>query len=260
MGWNENTRKQQVGLIAIAAIALVSLTSLFVVEPIAQDLSYHAFKDGRTLFGIPNFWNVVSNAPYLFAGLWGMRLLMLNRLTLVPELKVAYWIFCVGVAWVCFGSGYYHWSPDNHTLVWDRLPMTVAFMAFFAIILSEFIQERLGKVLLYPMLLLGAASVFYWQYTEGQGAGDLRPYAIVQFMPMLMIPVILLCFKGKFDRVSAYWWMIAAYAAAKVFEHFDGGFYDLLIVMSGHSIKHVISAVGVFVLVAGWQKRVGLRG
>ena len=37
-------------------------------------------------------------------------------------------------------SRYYHWKPTNATLVWDRLPMTLAFMTVFAIM----IDERLG--------------------------------------------------------------------------------------------------------------------
>ena len=56
-------------LIAIAVVACVA--TLF-VPPVAQDLAYHDFADQRTLLGIPNFWNVVSNVPFFFIGLLGI--------------------------------------------------------------------------------------------------------------------------------------------------------------------------------------------
>jgi hypothetical protein len=58
-----------VGLAAVAAGVL------FLLPPIPQDLRYHEFADHRTVWGIPNFWNVVSNLPFLLVALWGLRAL-----------------------------------------------------------------------------------------------------------------------------------------------------------------------------------------
>jgi len=33
---------------------------------------YHQFADQRELFGIPNFWNVVSNLPFIAVGAVGL--------------------------------------------------------------------------------------------------------------------------------------------------------------------------------------------
>jgi hypothetical protein len=46
---------------------------LLLLPPIPQDQSYHQFADQRTIFGIPNFWNVVSNLPFLAVGAAGLR-------------------------------------------------------------------------------------------------------------------------------------------------------------------------------------------
>jgi len=46
-----------------------------VLPPIAQDPHYHAFADGRTLHGVPNFWNVISNIPFFLVALYGIRAL-----------------------------------------------------------------------------------------------------------------------------------------------------------------------------------------
>ncbi|MEJ7830980.1 MAG: hypothetical protein WKF91_22430, partial [Segetibacter sp.] len=29
-----------------------------------------------------------------------------------------------------FGSGYYHWQPNNETLVYDQIPITIVLMSF----------------------------------------------------------------------------------------------------------------------------------
>src|SRR4029077_7804963 len=57
------------GLVVIfLGLAAASLAALLLLPPILQDQSYHRFADERTLFGIPNFWNVVSNVPFIAVG------------------------------------------------------------------------------------------------------------------------------------------------------------------------------------------------
>jgi hypothetical protein len=50
--------------------------------------------------------------------------------------------FFAGVGLTAFGSAYYHLEPTNDRLLWDRLPMTVAFMGLFAAVLSERVRLR----------------------------------------------------------------------------------------------------------------------
>lgn len=246
--------KNKIGKTLITLISLIAIIGIFFVKPIEQDLNYHNFIDGNEILGIPNFWNVVSNLPFLIIGVLGM--IKLKHLQIIPELGIAYWILFFGVAMVAFGSGYYHLDPSNHTLVWDRLPMTVAFMSLFAIIISEFINARKGALLLFPLLLVGVASVFYWQWTESNGVGDLRFYALVQFLPILLIPIMLLSYKSKFSRTDGYWKLLLAYVAAKVLEFYDSEIFELLGgIVSGHSIKHVAAAVGMHILLVSYSKR-----
>jgi hypothetical protein len=49
-------------IVGLAALALVAAIFL---PPVPQDLRYHSFADRRTLWGVANFWNVVSNLPFL---------------------------------------------------------------------------------------------------------------------------------------------------------------------------------------------------
>jgi hypothetical protein len=172
------------------------------------------------------------------------------------KLRSAYLTFFVGMGLVALGSGYYHLDPSNETLVWDRLPMTVAFMAFCSIIAGERLSVQLGVSSLWPLVFLGFLSVFYWDYTEGLGRGDLRPYAVVQFLPGILIPMILLMFESRFSDNRYYWAMLGCYAFAKVTEAMDQQIFELLGQFSGHSLKHLLAALGGAIFCRALVKRV----
>ena len=247
--------KQNLAKNLIIFFSILAIATLFFIEPIKQDLSYHNFIDTQAKLGIENFWNVVSNVPFLIVGIMG--LIQLKRMKIIVEIGIAYRFMFFGVGLVAFGSGYYHLAPSNETLVWDRLPMTIAFMSLFAIVISEFINERAGALLLAPLLLIGIASVFYWQWTESNGVGDLRFYALVQFLPIILIPIILLLYPPKFINVTGYWWLLLAYVIAKILEYYDAEVFELFNhSISGHSIKHVAAAMGMLLLLNNYKSRI----
>jgi hypothetical protein len=231
--------------LAILAATAAILVALFVfVPPIPQDPAYHEFADGRAMLGVANFWNVMSNLPFLVIGLWGIvYLLRHSHQVCLPGLELAYLVFFTGIFLTAFGSGYYHLVPANEPLVWDRLPMTIGFAGLFAIILGEFVSPAIGRAVVIPLLLLGVASVEYWAWTENQGAGDLRLYAVVQFLPMMLIPVILLTHRPATGSARYYWFMILFYVLAKLAEQLDVAIFSAGGLMSGHSIKHLFAAM-----------------
>ncbi len=242
---------------ALLAVSLFAIIAVFVfVDPYPQPQAYHVFADDRTLLGIANFWKVATNAVFLMPGIAGLWILgSRNHPGILPGLFPAYHFLFLGVLLTAFGSGWFHLAPDNNTLFWDRLPMTIAFMSLVAIIVGEHVSESLGKRLLWPLLTIGAASVFYWAYSESQHAGDLRLYGLVQFLPMLLIPAVLLMYRSVFDQTRFIWIVFAWYALAKVFEQLDATLYGFGEIISGHSIKHVCAAIGPIVLIYGGAKR-----
>jgi hypothetical protein len=237
-------------------IILIGCIAATLVKPVAQDINYHLFADDRTILSIPNFWNVVSNIPLILIGGAGILFFLYhhkNKTFTSPTLN--YFIFFFGVFLAGFGSIYYHLHPNNETLVWDRLPMTIAFMSFFSIIISEYIDERKGKLLLLPLLLIGAESVLYWQYTESIGKGDLRAYAMVQFFPMLLITLIMILFKSNNKYAYYIWLMLPAYVFAKIFESCDVFMFHSVNVLSGHTLKHFTAALAPTFFLMGIHKR-----
>jgi hypothetical protein len=254
-----SNNKERLGYALIIVTAMLTLWVVMTQGPIPQDADYHLFVDERVVWSIPNFWNVVTSIPFAIVGLLGLaKLSTPGKLKFLHENTTAYILLFVGTLLVSFGSAYYHLEPNNQTLVWDRLPMSIAFMALFSIVISEFLSVRSGKALLLPLILTGMLSVAYWHFGESRGNGDLRFYAIVQFYPMIALFIMLFCFRSSYTHVQAYWWLLLAYIIAKLFEHFDAEVYHSLGFISGHSLKHLTAALGVFVLLVFYQKR-GVR-
>ncbi|MDH3973513.1 MAG: alkaline phytoceramidase [Deltaproteobacteria bacterium] len=229
----------------------VPVVTLFVLKrPIAQNNNYHIFADNRRIFGLPNGMDVLSNSAFIFTGLSGIAaLLTINNGGGHITGFTSYLTFFIGLCLTAFGSAWYHVKPDNKRLVWDRIPMTIAFAGFFCSVLSEVVSAAAGKFLLLPLLMVGVVSVFYWAWSEKKGRGDLRPYVIVQFLPMVLVPVILVFY----DTHAAYWpyilWLLLFYALAKMFEYFDELVYSWGNVVSGHTLKHLFAAAGTLSIV-----------
>lgn len=246
---NDNRLKIMLTIIVVAFVAMIS------VDPIAQDPAYHNFADQRRIFSIANFYNVMSNLPFFVVGIMGIRLIALRKATGgLTELQPMYLAFFVGVFLTGFGSAYYHYQPDNQTLVWDRLPMTIAFMALFSAIIGEYISTRPAWRLFIPLLILGIASVIYWHLTELNGHGDLRAYALVQFLPIVLIPLILWLFDSKLDNDKYIGGVLGAYGASKLMESLDIQIYNIL-GFSGHSLKHLTAAFGALIFYWALRKR-----
>jgi hypothetical protein len=241
----DNWREWLIGLVAVCAVGVVSSLS-----PIPQDPSYHQFADIRMIFGIQNCLNVLSNLSFVLVGIIGLRAFFKKK---IIDLKYSYLIFCAGIFFVGIGSSYYHYDPNPETLVWDRLPMTIAFMALFSMVVSDRISAKLGSQILWPLLIAGIASVCYWYWSEKQGRGDLRAYVIIQFLPMILIPIVLILYRSKLMVTSYLWGTLATYFLAKVAEHFDLVIYDSVGWISGHSIKHILGAVAVLWVIFAFE-------
>lgn len=231
----------------IAPILIIILSGLAIgglawYGPIPQDPAYHGFADQRTVLSVPNFWNVVSNLPFVLVGLLGLgRCRILRNGLPGAENRKSYIVFFAAILLTGLASGYYHLQPNNWSLAWDRLAMALSFMALFSIIISEFVSRKLGKRLLLPLSLFGLFSVVYWIGTEQSGAGDLRLYAITQFLPMLVIAVIIFSWKSEAIKTSDMLIIGAGYGLAKLLEFLDAQTYQVLMV-SGHSLKHLAAA------------------
>jgi hypothetical protein len=233
-----------------AAVALGGTVAAFLLPKLQQPESYHHFADDRTLAGIPNCLNVVSNVGFLVVGLMGLRFLAGRDRFIDPRERTAYVVFFLGVVCTCFGSSYYHWAPRDATLAWDRLPMTLAFMSLLAAMIAERISVTAGARLLWPLVAAGAASVWWWRWTE-----NLWPYVAAQYFSIFLIGWLMWFFPPSYTRGADLLIVTGFYVLAKIAEALDAPIYALTGWISGHTLKHLIAAVAVYWVLRMLRKR-----
>jgi hypothetical protein len=243
-----------VGSLAAAAV-VTAVAVMTLVPPLPQWPGYHAFADRRTLLHVPNTLDVLSNAGFAAVGLLGLRVLRRRPGAVATPAHARPWrVLFGGVVAVALGSAWYHLDPTNATLVWDRLPMAVSFMAMLAALVSDRLGAELGRRLLWPLLLLGAATVLWWHATELRGAGDLRPYLLVQLGALAAIPLLVALVPAADGSGRAWIGALALYGVAKLLEAADAPVFDAVGV-SGHTLKHVLAAAAIAWLVRMLNRR-----
>ncbi len=245
----------------VLAVATAGITFLR-GSPFPQDPTYHLMADERLLFGVPNCLNVLSNLPFALVGMLGLRTIFRREAGSATSFRDPWerWPYAAlfgGIALTTLGSSYYHLSPDNARLVWDRLPMTLGFMGLLTALLGERVRLRVGRLLFGPLLLVGASSVAHWYWSELHGQGDLRFYYLVQYGSLLLVLVLLLLYPARYPGTGYVLVALGAYAGAKWLEAADHRIFALGQMVSGHTLKHLAAAGAVACLVG--MLRVRLR-
>ena len=211
-------------LLTIVVLAALAIAGTFLFVPIfQQNQDYHHFADARTIAGIPNFWNVVSNVPFLLIGLLSLATIRRN----VPAT-----FFAIGLVLTAAGSGLYHWAPNDGTLLYDRLGIVIAVVPLIALLA----EEREMAVLIIAEAI-GIGSIVWWQLN-----GDLRLYGVVQFFPGLLILALPLFVRSRYTHRAVLAFVLVFYAIAKGCELYDRQIFDALQFVSGHTLKHLAAA------------------
>ena len=231
------------------------------IATILQDQAYHLFADRRAFLGIDNAADTLSGIAFLVAGALGLLFLWRERAAggcgrfAAQEEMRPYWILFCAVALTAFGSAYYHLAPNNARLVWDRLPMSLAFMALLSATIADRVSIKAGLRLLVPLLLAGAGSVIYWRWSGLRGAENLLPYVVVQYGSIAAVLAIVILFRSRYTHGAYIFGVLALYAAAKAAEALDAQIYSLGGIVSGHTLKHLLAAIAVCWLLRMLQLR-----
>jgi hypothetical protein len=251
--------------LALSRLARLSLLVLVIIglalavarlPPLPQDPSYHHFADQRSYLGVPNAADVGSNLFILAAGLAGLARLWRSHRTARPDSMqqlTDLWLYgrwYLAAVLAAIGSIYYHLAPDDHRLLWDRLPLAFLLASFAAILIAERINLHAGLLAGPPLMVLAVGSVLYWYAGETRGHGDLRPYLLLQLIVLLLTPLLLLLFDSPHPGERGLWWgLLVLYALAKGSEQFDHEIFNLGHLVSGHTLKHLLAAGAIYMTV-----------
>lgn len=234
----------------LLALSAAFMAGVFLLPPCAQPTGYHDFADTRTIFGIANFFNVITNLLFLLVGIAGLAFLLRDPRAPSAFFERAeqrsYAVFFIGVALTGIGSAYYHLAPDNARLVWDRLPMTIGFMSMSAAMISERVSLKGGMRLLGPLVVLGIASVGYWRLSASAGAENVMPYVVVQYGSIAIVLLIAALFPSRYTQANRIYLVIGLYIMAKIAENLDAWVFSMGSIVSGHSIKHLVAACAAY--------------
>ena len=232
--WRHLTRAEQISVGALLLIFVVWA----MLPAIPQDPDYHLFADQRHWLGIPHAANVLSNAAFVLAGLYGIaRLAARARVRFPAATEAGLCCLALGLIFTGLGSAWYHLDPDDVTLAWDRLPMTLVFTGVLGVAIAQRVGQNVARVSLAILFELGVVSIAYWRMSD-----DLSLYLTLQFGGVAAL-LLLLLLTRRGDDPFPWGWVIAWYGLAKLAEAADQGIWQVTNgFLAGHMLKHLLAA------------------
>ena len=235
--------------VLLAAAALVH-------GPIAQPTGYHDFADQNVIFGIPHFADVISNLGFALAAVWSWtKLAPASRHAEIRSGWAGYRLFLIGLFLTALGSSWYHLTPDNARLVWDRLPIALACGGLLAGVWGDVHQKESSRLAAW-LALVAVVSVGWWYLTDLSGNGDLRAYLLLQGLPILLIPLWQWIYHVPGAERVAFGAALALYVIAKFAELNDHEIAAALGAVTGHTLKHLLAGGAAALIVARLVQRV----
>jgi hypothetical protein len=237
-------------------ITLAMIAAMAVHGRIPDPAHYHAFADQSATFGIPHAADVLSNLGFALVAIWGWLTLWPRRTS--EQLRSGwpgYRLFLIGLFLTAFGSAFYHLAPDNPRLIWDRLPIALVCAGLLVGVRGDTRPGAKTDIETIVLALYAVASVAWWAITDRHGAADLRPYLLLQGLPLILIPLWQAIHRApRTDRI-AFGAALVLYMLAKTAEVFDHQIATALGFVTGHSLKHLIATTATAAVVWGLTRR-----
>lgn len=205
---------------------------------------YFQFADQWTFRSIPHFLDVATNLIFFISGTLGLFVYKNCHQKFNYIERLSFLFFSYGSILLCLGSGYFHWTPNPYTLVWDRVPMVICFNSLITFIIADRVETKGLLELMILFLLLGLITTFGVPYLYQ----SLRPYYLFQLGTIIFTVILTFSFKEKKISNLSLISMFLFYVLAKLTETFDHQIYNLLKFITGHNLKHLLAGAGMIFL------------
>lgn len=215
----------------------------------------HPFVDARSLWGVPNFMDVWTNLALGVAGLLGGWMLLRDG-PWAPGTRLALAVFFGGLLATGFGSAWYHWAPDAHGLVLDRMGMAVTFAGALALAVAERVGQKPAACVMRLTLVVALLSA-----AMPLTHGNVLPWAVVQFGGMALM-VWLALYPPRAGALGVRLGvLIGLYALAKLLELGDEAvFHATGELVSGHSLKHLVAGLAAWPVLRAMRQNARATG
>lgn len=233
-------------------LTLLASASMLLHGPIPQLPHYHDFADQSSLFGMPHAADVLSNIGFAVVGLCGwLRLRTHSQHPAIASGWPGYRLFLAALILTAGGSFFYHLAPDDWRLIWDRLPIALACAGILAAVRAEHRPPGSAAADAAMLSILAVAGVAWWYRT-----GDLRPYLLLQALPIVLIPLWQTIYRAKRRDRLMFGIALMLYVAAKAAEVYDHQILATVGWISGHTMKHMLATAAAAALVARLIERI----
>ncbi|RJV00627.1 MAG: hypothetical protein DWC06_06080 [Candidatus Poseidoniales archaeon] len=232
---------KQLYLLSLFASILIAIA----YGPIEQPQSYHNFADNREFLSIPNTLDVMSNIVIVFPGIMGLLLVKeRSQKSLLSEDEISIHITLFsGMILTFAGSVWFHLDPNDSTLFWDRLGMSVVIGSCISLLIHDMWDRNIVAKIHIPILVLSILSVVSWTIFD-----DLRFYFIIKHHPFVLLPILMYFGQSIYDNVSGYIKGLSMFVLATIFEFTDLRIFELTGFISGHTMKHIFAGIGLWFL------------
>lgn len=236
---------------SLISFAFVLILLSIYLPAIKQPPAYLDFADQRTFnilgLTINNTLDLLTNLPYIFAGLIGLffyhfilKNVSLANLSAIKKLTLltTFW----GFIFTGLGSGYFHLNISNETLFWDRMGMVIVFAGFVGLVICEKVGDSAGLFALIFTLIFAGVTNYYWLVS-----GNIMPWSVAQGGGMVLLLILTFLQNRPTSLKVNFLVIIILYTIAKLLELLDKEVYTLTTTLiSGHSLKHIVSSLAVF--------------
>ena len=244
---------------SVKRLYLVSLLVFIAVAitygPIPQPQDYHDFADDREFIGIPNALDVMSNLVIIYPGIVGLAFVHERRKNpQVPDDETSIHItLFAGMILTFAGSVWFHLDPNDSTMLWDRLGMSIIIGSCISLIINDLWDRGLAGKIHIPIIVASIISVVWWPVFD-----DLRVYFIVKHHPFILFPILVVFGTKLYDKISGYYWGLSMFVLATIFEFEDEAIFQITGFISGHTLKHIAAGIGLWFLMVMIRDRTSI--